>query len=837
MPCCFSPNRQLGVSDELEKVLAHRDILRQKCDELRSRVEAAPARIQCLQEDLRKSRKHLTEIAKCLQLCKATDSQTRNATASSAAALVVDPLFDEARLLEGMGLEPDVPWLLIEAWCTNALLGEQWLRSEDLERKARKSSSGICSIPLEPRLLFSRKADEKMSIESVCGGALPGGLGALHLHFNKTEEGAETVLSDLQLSCTRACKHSAIPGKVNLQIWCWGGAVNVETSKRRQRSIPLDATCWLEAMASEDSPKNRAAAGRLQVRSDEALVIGRHHAVIQGLLDKKDLSCVSREHLRLWFNKKTKTIQVENTSGNPIVINNGNGRRLGPIASSSNLQTVRAGKLGRAQSGDVLQLLRPESTNESAKDERNLSGAGPLLSFRIVVHQPKMAEIVCAGKNCNGGGGDPLYEVQRLVSAELSHSEIYCASCCDDPNMKSSMYSFKKLPYTLPAAWNLLCESDAVPAESYPGLQGLFTWGADFGMQKLHLPNVTPSSQAIAQKVESRNAQTEHSRCAASEEEQKEERPEADAEEHQDRAPEEEESEELAVASRENGEVPLAAAELSPQELPLDEASGDWESHERANSLNFEDGKGRSVFIPVAEPQAGSGNEIELSASAGVHQELEDFDHLKHLELTNHKSEGFEGDAKKDLIQDASDDQARSPSGKKRVLHDVEPLHPHTDDENHQLFLKLLCHRTGVLYKGEHLEIHANVQQASRSIDLTATVTLVYVATRNRKLSRLEATLETDFAALHCECGQNSFTEGLLTVLLDEQATSFEQKIKFELMDVLGQPPSMNVKANLVGEMNEEPMELANFFIRLPLLVTSFLKPLQPTFRFKQARN
>ncbi|CAK9118644.1 unnamed protein product [Durusdinium trenchii] len=53
-------------------------------------------------------------------------------------------------------------------------------------------------------------------------------------------------------------------------------------------------------------------------------------------------------------------------------------------------------------------------------------------------------------------------------------------------------------------------------------------------------------------------------------------------------------------------------------------------------------------------------------------------------------------------------------------------------------------------------------------------------------------------------------------------------------MDVLGQPPSMNVKANLVGEMNEEPMELANFFIRLPLLVTSFLKPLQPTFRFKQ---
>ena len=112
------------------------------------------------------------------------------------------------------------------------------------------------------------------------------------------------------------------------------------------------------------------------------------------------------------------------------------------------------------------------------------------------------------------------------------------------------------------------------------------------------------------------------------------------------------------MASRENGEVPLAAAELSPQELSLDEASGDWESHERANSLNFEDGKGRSVFIPVAEPQAGSGNEIELSASAGVHQELEDFDHLKHLELTNHKSEGFEGDAKKDLIQDASDDQA-----------------------------------------------------------------------------------------------------------------------------------------------------------------------------------
>ena len=493
LPCCFSSQPRRGVSDELEKVLAERDFLQQQCQELQSRG-GAPLNVEALQEQIRKTSRSQPEFAKQLQHCKtknARNARNGHVLKTSAADFAAASIYDQDWLLNSIGIEPDVPWLLVEAWFANSLLGEQWLHWDDLEKDSTKASSPAYNILMETRLLFSRNGDRKPSIESTCQGGLLEHLGNLQLHFKLEGVGTEKVLSKLQLSCTRACRAESIPRNVKLQVWCWGGAISAETSKSCERTPATQTTCWLEALAS-DSPDNTETNQWLQL-SSEALVIGRHHPFIQGLLDGKKhfLKCVSREHLRLSFDKKCKILQVDNISGNPIVIQS-DGLEMQSSTSSTRTQIIRAGKVGRAQHGDTLRLFRPDSENESAKEDSFIS-ATYLLSFRIVVQQ---TEIVCAGRSCEGVGGDRLYKVESRGSSDC---KIYCESCCVDLQLKSSAYSFKQLDVALPAPWNLLCESnDSAKVETYPGIEDHFTWGADFGAQRLCIPALTPAFEAVA---------------------------------------------------------------------------------------------------------------------------------------------------------------------------------------------------------------------------------------------------------------------------------------------------------------------------------------------------
>ena len=511
MPCssCCSANSQRGVSDELEKVLAERKVLQGQRHELRARINAAPQKLDLLRQQVRKSLRTHAEIVRLQKVCKAKNARERNATASAAAALASSPLFEEARLLERMGLEPDVPCLLVEVWTDSVLLGEQWLNWEVLSADTQR-----IEVALEPRILLSREDEKKTSMQSTCGGSRLGSIGNLQLHFSHTDDAKDTVLFNLHLSSKQPWKQSAIPTRVVLKIWSWGGSakslkmqaeeraegstqrIKGQKSQKGQRSQKASLSCWLQAINAEvlhpegkvsDKISSDSSDNWLQVGSsgDEVLVIGRHHSLIQRLLEEKKefLSCISREHLRLWFDSKSEILSVENLSSNPIAIQNG-----------EDLSTVPAGKVARAQNGDILRFIAPESLRKAVK-------ADSFLLFRIVVQKPVAS---CGSRMCKGGGGDLLYTVN--TKDEPLENQFYCGSCCAQLHLADPTCTFSQTAEILPPSWNLLCESQAVDVDIVTDIHPNVTvhsgetpglWAADFGAQKLHLPSAFAQRAAL----------------------------------------------------------------------------------------------------------------------------------------------------------------------------------------------------------------------------------------------------------------------------------------------------------------------------------------------------
>eukprot|EP00438_Fugacium_kawagutii_P028592 Skav226684 [mRNA] locus=scaffold3971:62939:80133:- [translate_table: standard] len=496
---------QIGVSAELEKVLTERKVLQGQRHELRVRINEAPQKLHALRQKIRKSLKAQAEIARLQRLYKAKIARDRNAATCAATALSSSSLFEEAQLLEYMGLEPDLPCLLLEAWSKeegiSVLLGEQWLNWGVLGDARQR-----IEVALEPRVLLSRN-EKKTNIQSTCGGSLlgtSGSRGSLLLHFSCKDTNLEKdkVLFDLHLSSKRPWKQSVIPTAVALKVWSWGGSAESlkaqttsEGSQVRQKTVER-ITCWLQAIEGchkTDSKVSEIPSGDggdwLQVGSsgDEVLVIGRHHSLFQRLLeDKKDyLSCISREHLRLWFDSKSEILYIENLSNNPIAVQD---------RVDSEPSTIASGKVARTKHGDLLRFIAPESLRKVDAVH------GAFLSFRIVVQKPRRLSN-CAGKNCKGGGGDPLYTVN--ATDETSDGQfLYCGSCCVQLHLANPSYTFRQTSETLRPRWKLLCESHAAVktskhVETYPTSQlprgsasqlpsGL--WVADFGTQKLHLP-------------------------------------------------------------------------------------------------------------------------------------------------------------------------------------------------------------------------------------------------------------------------------------------------------------------------------------------------------------
>lgn len=800
MPCCFASDPQREVSDALEKILAQRKVLQGQRHELRVRINDAPKKLDVLRQQVRKSLKAHAEIVRLQRLYRAKNAHDRNAATSAAAALASSPFFEEARLLERMGLEPDMPCLLLEAWSLGSdsvFLGEQWLNWDLLRDEAPKQR---IEVALEPRILLSREDARKPSMQSTCGGSLlgSGNSGNLLLHFSQDDTRRDKVLSRLQLSSKQPWKQPAIPSRVVLKIWSWGGSAEclkaeprrAETHKdhkgqknlqKTQKTIQASGlSCWLEAIQAEvdaRQKKDRAVNENwLQVGSsgDEVLVIGRHHALIQRLLeDKKEfLSCISREHLRLWFDCKSEILSIENLSSNQIVIQNG-------VSSS----TVPAGKVARAQSGDILRFVAPDSLRKAAN-------ADSFLLFRIVVQKPIAS---CGGRKCQGGGGDSLYTV--ITTDETLEHQTFCGGCCAQLHLEMS--TFKQTHAILPPSWKLLCESHAVevdivatadshsngnPNDTQPP-SGL--WAADFGSQKLHLPFALAQRAALKEKqVERRKAQLEHAKRA-----------------------EAERLEEEAERRKRMLEYNLAE-DIDPEQEDLCEAGA------KPGRANVHTGLTPAPKSFAPEPRVIQSIE-KATEEPQVPRELQ----------------GFGPDSTEDYME-ALDRPAEQ--RKRRILHDAEPIMAQTDSkENHQRLLRLLCQKFGLLYRGEHMEIHAAVHQASLATSLTAKVTLHFAPLDGRTFSRLEATLHMDFGALHCECDQTvqTLADGVPTVLFEEQMSSFKQLMDFELMDVLGQPPVLDLKAYLLQASSEEAV---NIQLRVPLLTTSFLKPLRPTFRFSQ---
>lgn len=216
MPCCFSSDPQPEVSDALEKILAQRKVLQGQRHELRVRINDAPKKLDVLRQQVRKSLKAHAEIVRLQRLYRAKNAHDRNAATSAAAALASSPFFEEARLLERMGLEPDMPCLLLEAWSLGSdsvFLGEQWLNWDLLRDEAPKQR---IEVALEPRILLSREDARKPSMQSTCGGSLlgSGNSGNLLLHFSQDDTRRDKVLSRLQLSSKQPWKQPAIPSRV-----------------------------------------------------------------------------------------------------------------------------------------------------------------------------------------------------------------------------------------------------------------------------------------------------------------------------------------------------------------------------------------------------------------------------------------------------------------------------------------------------------------------------------------------------------------------------------------------------------------------------------------------
>ena len=523
MPCCFTAGRKRGVADELERVLAERKILQGQRHELRVRVNEAPAKLEALQHQLRKALKTQAEIVKLQRQFKARNARERSATASAAAVLASSPLFEEASLLQRMGLEPEFPCLLIEAWSTESLLlGEQWLNWEVLKTAATQQRT---EVALEARVLLSREDEKKLSMQSTCGGSLLGSVGNLLLHFNHMDDTAEgKVLFRLHLSSKEPWKQSAIPGRITLKIWSWGGSLDslkTDVEVRRHKSLghanpsKTSLSCWLQAIGpleghdSKSKSADKISSDCIQVvsGSDEVLLLGRHHPLIQRFLeDRKELlSCISREHLRLWFDSKSEILFVENLSSNPIVIQNEigglDGNSMPPMPGSSS-NTVPAGNIARMQNGDLLRFVAPDSLRGKLGSQ-DLPASFPL-SFRVIVEK---FDASCAGRKCQGGGGDPLYILKTDTSDHDHHDRhdlICCASCCAELHLANPTYAFRQTTETLPASWNLLCESQAVDVDMYPNatpeIPSGHSWAADFRAQKLHLPSVLAQGVVLKQK-------------------------------------------------------------------------------------------------------------------------------------------------------------------------------------------------------------------------------------------------------------------------------------------------------------------------------------------------
>jgi len=636
------------------------------------------------------------------------------------------------------------------------------------------------------------------------------------------------VLFRLHLSSKEPWKQSAIPGRITLKIWSWGGSLDslkTDVEVRRHKSLghanpsKTSLSCWLQAIGpleghdSKSKSADKISSDCIQVvsGSDEVLLLGRHHPLIQRFLeDRKELlSCISREHLRLWFDSKSEILFVENLSSNPIVIQNEigglDGNSMPPMPGSSS-NTVPAGNIARMQNGDLLRFVAPDSLRGKLGSQ-DLPASFPL-SFRVIVEK---FDASCAGRKCQGGGGDPLYILKTDTSDHDHHDRhdlICCASCCAELHLANPTYAFRQTTETLPASWNLLCESQAVDVDMYPNatpeIPSGHSWAADFRAQKLHLPSVLAQGVVLKQKqVERHRAQAERTKLA---ENAQRERLEKEAAERQ-----------LMYQSL------LTENDQNQQKEELDEINAD----EGSNTAQT----GADIFAPeprVVEAEEKGQVEVEVPHELQGSQASEAGD-AGSVQPKIKKGQDGQNAQDRDL-RDGTEvlhkpDQPR----KRRILHDAEPLLPQAD-ENHQRLLRLLVQKTGLLFQAEHMEVHAAVQQAPKAAGLVTKVTLEFIPLGGPKFSRLEATLHMDFGALHCECGHSDLADGLPAVLA-EQASSFRQSMDFELMDVLGQPPSLDVKATLSEASGEEAPTIQ---LRLPLLTTSYLRPLQPTFRFAQ---
>ncbi|CAJ1332807.1 unnamed protein product [Effrenium voratum] len=798
--CCASRPQGDGTVDRLEGKQAQKQLLRQQCDDLLQRIQAAPGKIGSLQkqaertsethavvrvkleekrEELRKAKEKCAELVTACAPSKIQSASSHARISSSPAALVAvtASILQECERLQQMGCEPDSPWILVEAWSegnrSSNFLGEQWLYlGDDADPK---------SLFLQARVPFSRPDSRK----AYTGTCLP----ELRVQLDHARERNHAIFG-LQAFGLHAHALSDLPSKMTLQFWRWGG----ESLRVGPQSQSAEPTCWLEAISIAGQPLDISGERRLQVTADQGLVVGRHHPLIQHLLadKKKLLNCISREHLAFRFEQKDATLWVNNVSSNPVVLCG---------------QVLAAGKAGKVHDGDILRLVAPESliggkdvaetVNSQATDssavetsvqqESNtncslMSAAGFVITFRVSV---TFQVLLCASEKCVGGGGDPLFQLKGSWG-----EEVYCASCCAELKRKSPDTFFKLIPaQILPPTWDLLGATSMAAVETHlePGRTDFAMWGANFADENIQLPILCPFSQRISQEADQRREAERAARAARA----------ADTQDMKS---------ELARVQGEAEKNLRELIDLSAQ-AGLNPGTPSFPSE-------------RVVNLPESKELAQLRMRVkhlqQLHAQQTVRQEKN--------KLTNESQQALQAQAP---VQDTS---CRDTSFR-RVLHDAEPLHP-DGLANHELLLRLLYLHAGVLFKGDVLEVQADIQRpkVSTSAVLTSRVLLTVLAVQGHSLTRLEEKIDFDAATLHCECDGRHVHDTPL--LVDKTAPRVQHTLDFELLDIPGQPPAVAIEATLVDSTSNEVS--CSLHLRLPLIVTNFLTPMQPNFRFKQ---
>ncbi|CAE7573504.1 unnamed protein product [Symbiodinium natans] len=757
-----------------------------------------------------------------------------------------------------------MPQLLVEAWSSEGFLGEQWISPES-----------VSPLQMSPMALFSRPDEGKPDVSTL--DTLPN----LELYFHADAGPEGFLIFGMQLFCMEPTALSQTPDDVKLSVWRWGCAGEGAPSARSASEVPgteaeqaeqaKQAECWLEAINVGDALKHPQGDLWLQVPESEAgipeMVLGRNHTYLKHLLSKDTLICVSREHLRLRFDPLSACLSLDNLSSNPVLVGGtmippgrrGTNLRNGDVVRLVAPSSLLPGHQGPKQPPSVSEMPLSEDVDNVGMNVPEMDGfeedvtglrseLAYLLSLRVHLHAE---ELRCHADDCRGGGGDPLYNVSDVSAPPTQSRRVLCWTCCQELRKNASL-RFAVIPgRVLHASWDLLCQTDALAtqrqdnlpmAQATPGCG--VSWGVDFESAELRLPILTSFSRRALEaqtpdgcRVDGPNIESLQAELIAAEDE----------------------------AEKSLGEVVDLAAQagINPGETcfvhaPLTEPVSDprdiWALQAHAATLKAEIGRLQRLHaesqmeVTPKDAKPAPCNALTLDTDHSDHS-----DHSHHSDHSDHAADVDSSEDCAEVISGTKNDQsaddkvdedaAPAPKPSRRILHDAEPLRASGLDPeaaaNHQRLMQLLRGGSGMLYKHELLQISSELQRPdfgdkTLTAGLTAIVKLQLVPAPGLELSRLHLELHADAAALHCECDGQPVHDDVLPASFDRGGSSFI--LEFELMEVLCQPPSLNLQAELTAatvatdEMASDSVQSCHLHVRLPVLITTFLEPWHCSF-------